>query len=271
VSPASGITEFYCRIAKGERARPEWINLFLLAVLAGMLISFAGAASIALGAFSPEPGIRRILSAAIFPAGVILAAVTGAEVFTGRILLLTPILAQLNSIRCTLRYWVVVWSGNLLGSIIIVLMMHAGGLFQYLSGRYSLFLIEAAANKAGYGILRLIVLGTACNILVCIGVLVAARCKRITDKALVIYFPIFLFVLLGFENSIANMYTLPAGLLAAADAGARQAAEAAGTPIGQLTIWNVLKNLAFVTFGNVLGGAFVSTIDHKTGGGPGFT
>lgn len=264
MKPSSGITQFYCRIAKGERARPEWIKLFWLAVLAGALISFASAASVAIGAHSADPGVRRILSSVIFPAGIIMCAAAGAEVFTGGILLLTPILAQLNSVRCTLRYWAVVWIGNLAGSLVTVLMLYAGGLFQYLDGQYALFLVQTAAQKAGYGFFRMMILGTACNILVCIGVLIASRYRRMTDKVFAIYIPIFLFVLLGFENSVANMYTLPAGLLAATAEGVRQTAAAAGTPVGQLTLLNVLKNLVFVTAGNVLGGAFISTLDHKT-------
>jgi formate transporter len=55
------------------------------------------------------------------------------------------------------------------------------------------------------------------NWLVCLAVWTAA--KGIAGKLLAIFFPIWLFVTSGFEHSIANMYYIPAGILAISQPG----------------------------------------------------
>ena len=65
----------------------------------------------------------------------------------------------------------------------------------------------------------------------------AAGVENGADKCAVIFFPVMLFVLCGFEHCVANMFYLPMGLLC----GAGQAA-------------GMAKNLLSVTLGNVLGG-----------------
>ena len=63
------------------------------------------------------------------------------------------------------------------------------------------------------------------------------------------FFPIFLFVLCGFEHCVANMYYIPAGLMA------QGLPEYAAGAVPALTLGNfVVKNLLPVTLGNLLGG-----------------
>ena len=61
----------------------------------------------------------------------------------------------------------------------------------------------------------------------------------IAGRILAILFPVAAFVALGFEHSVANLYILPAGDLAA------------GRPFG---VAAMLSNLVPVTLGNVVGG-----------------
>jgi len=71
-------------------------------------------------------------------------------------------------------------------------------------------------------------------------VYLATSAQDLTGKMVGIWFPISMFVAIGFEHSVANMFTLPAGLLS-------------GAP---LTIKEVfMKNLIPVTIGNIIGGA----------------
>lgn len=61
------------------------------------------------------------------------------------------------------------------------------------------------------------------------------------SKIFAIWFCIGLFVISGFEHSIANMYFIPAGIAAAADSGL---AQLAGCDVSVLTVGNFLiKNL----------------------------
>ena len=66
--------------------------------------------------------------------------------------------------------------------------------------------------------------------------------RTIPSKLAGLIFPISAFIALGFEHSIANLYLLPAGLLAGA-AGSLAAASA---------------NLLAVTLGNLVGGAVIA-------------
>jgi formate/nitrite transporter FocA (FNT family) len=84
-----------------------------------------------------------------------------------------------------------------------------------------------------------------------------------TGKILGIFFPIMLFVLSGFEHSVANMYYIPAGIFAADHTAYAEGAMKIGLSEQSLDglTWFAffVKNLLPVTLGNVVGGGgFVS-------------
>ena len=76
--------------------------------------------------------------------------------------------------------------------------------------------------------------------------------KDAGGKVLCLYFPVMVFVLCGYEHSIANMFFIPAGLFAAG----RYGAAAEGLTWGAMFV----KNLLPVTIGNILGGAGLGTV-----------
>jgi formate/nitrite transporter FocA (FNT family) len=81
--------------------------------------------------------------------------------------------------------------------------------------------------------------GILCNALVCLAVWLTFAARDVAGKILAILWPITAFVALGFEHSVANMFLLPLGLAAGAEGG----------------VWPIMKNLVFVTLGNIVGGA----------------
>jgi hypothetical protein len=81
------------------------------------------------------------------------------------------------------------------------------------------------------------------QVLVCLAVWLAMSASSIPGKAIGIIFPISAFVSLGFEHSIANLYLIPAGMLLGAE-GSTNA---------------LLGNLLPVTFGNLVGGALLTS------------
>ncbi len=93
----------------------------------------------------------------------------------------------------------------------------------------------------------------------------ASGAKDTAGKILAIFFPIWLFVTSGFEHSIANMYYIPAGILAKANHTWATAALALGATQEQIEglTWGsfIVKNLVPVTLGNIVGGGlFVGII-----------
>ena len=78
--------------------------------------------------------------------------------------------------------------------------------------------------------------------LVVLAVWMATGGRDIISKIFACWFPIMLFVLIGFEHSVANMYFAPLGMYL-------------GAPITWGQIW--LNNLIPVTIGNIIGGAII--------------
>lgn len=79
----------------------------------------------------------------------------------------------------------------------------------------------------------------------CLAIWLCFAAHTVTSKILAIVFPITAFVELGFEHSIANMYLIPAGMLAEA---------------AHVSVSGFFENLLFVTFGNIVGGSMLVAI-----------
>ena len=121
------------------------------------------------------------------------------------------------------------------------------------------FTLKLAAYKTALTFEKAFFMGILCNWLVCLAVWMAYGAGDVAGKILAIFFPIWLFVASGFEHIIANMYYIPAGILAKADplfvekalelGASQQAIDALG--------WGSMfsANLLPVTLGNILGGA----------------
>jgi len=84
----------------------------------------------------------------------------------------------------------------------------------------------------------------------------------VTDKILAIIFPITAFVALGFEHSIANMYFIPVGILAAADPGYAAAAGLSAGAMSNLGVGGFVGNLIPVTLGNIVGGGVFVALSY---------
>ena len=98
--------------------------------------------------------------------------------------------------------------------------------------------------------------GILCNFLVCIAVWISFAAKDVAGKVIGLFFPIMMFVVCGFEHSVANMYYVCAGLLAKGVPQFAEAAAEAGIDFSAVTVANMLgKNLLPVTIGNIIGGA----------------
>ena len=64
-----------------------------------------------------------------------------------------------------------------------------------------------AASRTNLSVGEAFVRGILCNILVCIAVWMSFCCEAgLQDKLLTSYWPVMLFILCGFEHSIADMY-----------------------------------------------------------------
>ena len=154
---------------------------------------------------------------------------------------------------------VVVWLSNLVGAVIIATLVYFSGLLDYSNGGLGAFTIKVALGKCTLTPFRAVCSGILCNILVCIAVLMATSAKDIAGKVWAIFFPIWAFVIGGWEHCVANMFYIPAGIIASCnDNYVAKAEELYGITADQiaanLNIGGFISNQIPVTLGNILGG-----------------
>lgn len=227
-------------------------RLFLLAVLAGAFIA-AGAVAASTAACGLENvSVARVVSGLLFPFGLIMVVITGAELFTGNCLITISLLEKKAALTGMIRNLTVVYLGNLLGAAALAAAMAYSGAFS--NSALAVYAIRTAANKCALPFGQGVVLGILCNILVCAGVMCALCGKSVASRAVGAFVPVSFFVIGGFEHCVANMYHIPAGLLAAGLLGHAELTQAAGANLSALDLSGLLCSLVSVTLGNIIGG-----------------
>ena len=119
-------------IAMGEKkAKAGWVRQIVLAFWAGAFIAFAAEGS-NMAAFNllarPETyGLGKCLAGTIFPVGLMLVMLTGAELFTGNTLMCMALAEKRITLAAMLRNWLFVYIGNFLGSLFLAHMIVTSG------------------------------------------------------------------------------------------------------------------------------------------------
>ena len=244
-------------LAKTQR---KILSVLILAFFAGAYVAFA-AQGTNMAAFNllakPETyGLGKSLVGAIFGTALMIIIFAGADLFTGNTLIFVSVLDRRVTIRQMLFNWLLVYTGNFLGSIFIAWMVYYSGLFSSGSNLLGGITIRIAAYKTALPFLPAFLLGIMCNWLVCLAVWISYGARDITGKAIAIFFIIGLFAISGFEHCIANMYYVPAGILAKQNHAWLAMSGVSEDQLAGLTWLNfALKNLLPVTLGNIVGGA----------------
>lgn len=242
-SPAE-IANNYVNVAKNKTSM-KWYKAIMSAILAGAFIALGGAvATAASSGFTG--GAAALVKGAVFPVGLILVVICGAELFTGNCLLIAPCVSKDIKATSMLKSWGLVYLGNFIGGALIAILV--------VYSRVSILpedAIAAAANAkvdpTGMGFLHSFLRGILCNMLVCLAVWASMSSKSTAGKILAVYFPILTFVACGFEHSVANMYYLTAGLLTHANCG-----------VGNALLYCLIPS----TLGNIIGGAAIALVYH---------
>jgi formate/nitrite transporter len=258
-SPAEIISN-YADIGAKKASSPGW-KLLLLGVLAGFLIGMGSAVTNTAAHAITNVSAARIICGLLFPFGLGIVMLVGAELFTGNCMIPVSVLAGKTGWGGLLKNWVCVYLGNFIGGVLLAAGCAFFGQLNYSDGGLAVYTIKVAAAKCVIPFGNGVVLGILCNLLVCLGVLCALSAKDASGKILGAYIPVAFFVICGFEHCVANMYYIPAGLFAAQVPRYAQLAAAAGVDISALTWGNFLvRNLVPVTIGNILGGATIGVL-----------
>jgi len=247
---------------------PTW-NMLVRGFMAGAYIAMGGAlatvcstgiqaSDAALRFGTASAGFSQLILGAVFPVGLIIIVLTGAELFTGDAML-APMAAFIHKVTWgqIINLWVWVYIGNLIGSIVWAYIMAYGPFVSFDAagtatatafGTRAMAIATAKVSYVGMmGMWSAFLKAIACNWLVNLAILLGICADDLIGKFFGIWFPIMAFVSSGFEHCVANMYFIPAGILTA---GATNTA----TTVNWVNMWTA--NIIPVTIGNIVGGLF---------------
>lgn len=146
-----------------------------------------------------------------------------------------------------LKNWLFVFVGNFIGAAFVAVMIVYGHIPDLFQERLAEKIVAAGMTRVQQTFAEAFIRGILCNILVCIAVWSAFAAKKVSGKLMMSFWPVMIFVLCGFEHSIADIYFGVAALLTAKEYGIAAQGLTAGTFL--------FRNLLPVTLGNILGGA----------------
>lgn len=241
------------------KASKRQILSFFSAIPAGAFIALAFVfyTTTQTGNVGASWGLTKLVGGIVFSLGVIMVVVCGSELFTSSTMTTVARASGRISTFQMLRNWVVVYFGNFVGSIFIVLIIWFSGQTMAANGQWGLTILKTAQHKIHHMWFEAFCLGILCNIMVCIAIWMTYSGKTLTDKALIMILPIALFVASGFEHSVANMFMIPMGIITAHFSTAEfwQAINIDPQQFADLDLYHFfVKNLIPVTLGNIVGG-----------------
>jgi formate transporter len=232
------------------------LRVFALSLLAGAFIAFAAVFyTIIIYDSMMSDGITRLLGGLVFCLGLILVVVAGAELFTGNNLLVMACVDKKITFKQLMMNWIIVFFGNLIGSLGVVFLIYLSDQWLISGGALGAKVVMIANSKVNLSFLVAFARGILCNALVCMAIWMCFACHTVTDKVLAILFPITGFVAMGFEHSVANMYFIPAGIMAQMNPDIVKTV-GSSVDLSHLNIYGFMDNLLPVTLGNIVGGSF---------------
>ena len=166
--------------------------------------------------------------------------VAGGDLFTSDCAGMTLCVVQRkNKWTALVRIWSLSYVFNFFGALFVAYVMtYKAGLI--VAEPWTTYLHHLAETKLSHDFLTTFIKGIGANWLVCLAVWLGYAGKDVAGKALGLWIPVMLFVTLGYEHSIANMFFIPAAIFT-------------GAPITWLDF--VTVNLIPATLGNIVGGA----------------
>lgn len=222
-------------------------KMVILGMFAGFFIGFAGIASTTAASTVGNPSLAKLVGAMVFPAGMAMVLIAGSELFTGNTLIILAVLERRISMMRMLKSWLFVFVGNFIGAAMVAVGVVLGHTPDLFGADLAASVVAAGASRCNLGFGEAVVRGILCNVLVCIAVWMSFAAKNVSGKLLTSFWPVMVFVLCGFEHSVADMYFGTAALLASLEYGI--------TAEG-LSVLNFFVNCIIpVTIGNIIGGA----------------
>lgn len=226
------------------KSQLSFSKLAVLSLLGGSFIAFGGLLTVIVAGGMPQvmltnPGLVKFVAGALFPIGLIMVSVAGADLFTSDCAgMVFPTLQKQIKISSLLKVWILSYLFNFIGTqFVAYFLANYVGIIN--SVPYNNYLHTLAETKVHYDFDIVFIKAIGANWLVCLGTWMGFAGKDIIGKTIGIWIPVMTFVTIGFEHSIANMFFIPAAIYSGAD-----------------ITWNsfITSNLIPSTLGNIVGG-----------------
>jgi formate/nitrite transporter len=257
VKTSAQTMDLVCSIGLAKSKMPLFSNL-VLAFFAGAYIGFGSLFALRVAGGMPAEtwgSIQRLVFGGVFPCGLLLVLLAGADLFTGDCMFLPGgMLKHKVGIDKFFRILVLAWIGNLVGSIFVMYLAHLSGLMS--DQGTAKYAVSVANGKVQLSFGVAFVRGILCNWLVCLAIYLSLTSSDGVSKAVLLWPPITAFVALGFEHSVANMSFIPLGIFIGNSDSYAQLVLNGAAPL--VASWSgfFINNLIPVTLGNFVGGAF---------------
>lgn len=228
-------------VNKSKRTLPEFA---VMAILGGAFIALGGLLTVMVAGGMPgvavaNPGIVKFVAGALFPVGLIMVSITGADLFTSNCAGYTfPLLKKELPVLQIVKILTLSYLFNFVGTQFIAFILSGNvGLFD--ADPWRSYLHTYSEAKVNKDFMTVFVKGIGANWLVCLGMLMGYTAKDTIGRAIGIWVPVMMFVTMGYEHSIANMFFIPAAIYTGA-----------GISWSDFFVTNLLPS----TLGNIIGG-----------------
>ncbi len=229
----------------GDKAKAKtqisFFRLFLLSVLGGTFIAEGFLACIRISGTMPSQwgSFASFMGGCLFPVGLVAIVLVGGELATGNMMVMTiGVFQKKNSVRDLIYNWGVVMAGNMIGGILIAYLFgHIVGMTEGAFLDKTLAIANARINDPP---LVALISGIGCNIFVCMAVWIATGAKDSAGKIFGMWFPIVVFVTVGFQHVVANAFVIPAAIFSGDS---------------DITWLSYIENFVIVFIGNAIGGS----------------
>ena len=262
LTPSATVHELSDQVMTGK-ADFSKTKMVALAIAAGAFIAFGAQVSLTVMTGNADTmgwGFTKLIGAMTFATGLMIVSLTGAELFTGNVMMTFAVLEKKVRLMRLLRSWTVVYIANFIGSILVAGLIFGAGMGHNGGDAVGVTAMQTAFSKVSLSFGEAFFRGILCNWLVCLAIFMASTSKRVIGKIFAIFFPIMTFVASGYEHSVANMFFIPNGILMKHFPSVVAASGFTPDQLAALS-WKAffVNNLIPVTLGNIVG-AFVFVV-----------
>ncbi len=224
------------------------IGYFAAAMLAGAFVALGGFVSMTVGGMCTAADVEpaKLIAAFAFTAALSLVISAGCELFTGNNMVIgIALFSRRVSTRDAAVLWLWCWIGNLVGSWLMVALYMLSGA----CGTDTCAYINAvSAAKVSLPVVDTLIRAALCNMCVCLAVWCSIKLKSESAKLIMVFWCILIFMVCGFEHSVANMSIVGIALTN-----------------GAVSFGEYARNILLATVGNMAGGIGLVALPYWLG------